>query len=385
MKKIGINILTLALVLLLWYSYAFAGEKARMLVFVSPSCQDCARAEEKILPVIEKEFAEKVAFEYRDLTNAENYKLLLGLRAKYNKDLPMVLPIFALNGRIMNGAGDLAASLRKFIPEALKNSAVDGEIKTDLYGYFKDFRLAAIAGAGLIDGINPCAFTVIVFFMSFLAIQGYHRRELIPIGLAFIFAVFCTYMFIGLGIFNFLYRLKVFWLTTKVINITIGVFSIILGVLAVVDAFIFKRSGETGNLFLQLPAPVKAQIHKVIGLHYRRGEGGQGPGTPIFKLIVSAFVTGFLVSLLEAVCTGQLYLPTITYMLKNSSYKLQAFGYLLFYNLLFIAPLIGVFILAIAGTTSAQFSLFMKKRMIAIKILLAGMFILLGALLIFRF
>jgi len=42
----------------------------------------------------------------------------------------------------------------------------------DLAEHFRSFKTLAIVVAGLIDGINPCAFTVIVFFVSFLAFQG---------------------------------------------------------------------------------------------------------------------------------------------------------------------------------------------------------------------
>ena len=47
------------------------------------------------------------------------------------------------------------------------------------------------------------------------------------IGLLFILSVYVTYVLIGLGIFESLYRLREFWLLTKIINICVGTISII--------------------------------------------------------------------------------------------------------------------------------------------------------------
>jgi cytochrome c biogenesis protein CcdA len=100
--------------------------------------------------------------------------------------------------------------------------------------------------------------------------------------------------------------------------------------------------------------------------------------------LFSALVAGFLVSLLEAVCTGQVYLPTISFVLKSTTLKFQALAYLLLYNIMFIAPLVVIFALALLGTSSQQFSDFLKKRLGVIKILMAVLFFALGIYLLWR-
>ena len=102
------------------------------------------------------------------------------------------------------------------------------------------------------------------------------------------------------------------------------------------------------------------------------------------RLVLSALITGFLVSILEAVCTGQLYLPTITFILKTTPLKWKAFMYLVTYNIMFIIPLFIIFLLALFGVTSTQFAQFIKKHMVSIKVLMAGLFISLGIFLIWR-
>jgi cytochrome c biogenesis protein CcdA len=179
--------------------------------------------------------------------------------------------------------------------------------------------------------------------------------------------------------------LKNFWLVAKIFNLSVGVLSIILGILAVYDIFKFKKSGSTEGLLLQLPTAVKNQIHSVIGLHYRKPKGEESlQRISIVRLTFSALVTGFLVSILEAVCTGQTYLPTISFVLKTSPLKLQALGYLLLYNFMFIVPLLVILAFALWGVTSEQFAKILKKNLLSIKVLMAMLFFGLGIFLIWR-
>jgi cytochrome c biogenesis protein CcdA len=137
---------------------------------------------------------------------------------------------------------------------------------------------------------------------------------------------------------------------------------------------------------LSLPKSIKNQIHKIIGTHYRLHTKSGDPGFKkhLLGLAVSALVTGFLVSILEAVCVAKIYLPTIIFVLKTTSFKLKALIYLLVYNLLFIVPLLIVFIFALAGTTSERFQSILKGHLGAIKILMGIMFLCLGIFLIWR-
>lgn len=362
-------------------------DKQRLLVFYSPGCNKCVEVKNKIMPDIEEEFLGTIHIEYRDTDDIENYKMLLSLKEKYDSKIELSLPVFYFKGQLLNGKGEIKNSLKAILAQSSAASYGEEALPgIDLMERFKGFKLIGIITAGLGDGVNPCAFTVIVFFMSYLALQGYRKRELAAIGLSFICAVFLTYFFIGLGLFNIIYTLEKFLLVRKIFNILIGVFSIALGALSVYDLFKFKNTKQTEGLLLQLPEAVKKQIHAVIGWHYRKPkERGRRKLKPhILKLIISALITGFLISFLELVCTGQLYLPTIKFVLKATPLKLQASGYLLLYNLMFIVPLLIVFLFALLGVTSEQFSRILKKHLLSIKILMAILFFALGALLLWR-
>jgi len=362
-------------------------EMPELLIFHSLNCHECVKIKTQVMPAIQKEFQGQVVFVYLDVGEFENYKLFLSLIQKSGSNAEFKVPAFYMKGKFLNNQEQIEAKLRNFIHDALNWPQVAQSLKpADPIAHFKSFIPASVIIAGLEDGINPCAFTVIVFFISFLALQGYRKRELFLIGATFIFSVFLTYLSIGLGIFNFFYRFRGFWVVTHLLNIVIGLASILFGILAIYDFIKFKKTGSADGLVLQLPKPVKERIHKMVGFFYRKSnqEKQQKFSPGLGKLLLSAFISGFLVSLLEAVCTGQVYLPTIAFVLKTSSFKLQALGYLLLYNIMFIVPLIVIFIFALMGTTNTQFLGFLKKHLGLIKICMAVLFFSLGIFLIWR-
>ena len=365
-------------------------DKPKLVIFHSPSCHYCIKVKQEIIPEIEKKYKDSIVLEYRNVDNIEDYTLLLSLQEKNGVTLTGSLPVFYMGGRFINGYENIKSGWERFINGALEPSSQEkpGVLPAvDLLSRFKNFTPALIISVGFVDGINPCAFTVIVFFMSFMALQGYKKRELVGIGFSFIFAVFITYLLIGIGALSFFYRLSHFWILVKIINYSIGVFSIILGILAVYDFFNYMKTKQTKGMILQLPKSITSQVHKVIGLFGRvvnKSTGITSSRRSSYRMIISALITGFLVSLLEAVCTGQAYLPTISFILKTSPLKLQAMGYLLLFNVMFVVPLLIIFIFAVFGVTSERFSKIFKKYLLVIKVLTAVLFFGFGIFLIWK-
>jgi len=391
------KIFFLIIFLLVGISFLFAqtGDSSKktlpkLLFFYSPSCHACHQTIQEVMPQIEKEFFDRISIEYLDTTDINNYKLMLELKEQYNcKDTGV--PTVFLEGNILVGYTKIKNDLRKLIIDVLNKGNLGNHFKSstiDLVSRFLSFSILTIIGAGLIDGINPCAFTVIVFFISFLAVQGYRRKEMEIVGLSFIFAVFLTYVLIGIGIFHFLYSLRHFYLISKILYYAIAGLCFILAGFSLYDLWLFERTDKFEGMTLQLPQRIKNTIHYIIGLYYRKKSALNTQETTgekrISGMVFTAFITGFLVSLLEAVCTGQLYLPTITFMLKNPQLKVKAFIYLVLYNFMFVIPLFLVLLFALLGTTSEKFSSFMKRHFIAIKLFMAGLFIILGLFIIFK-
>lgn len=224
---------------------------------------------------------------------------------------------------------------------------------------FNAFSFWGIVLAGLVDGINPCAIATIIFLISFLATQKRQRSEILAIGLAFTASVYLTYFLLGVGAFKLLTSLGIYrWLSIGIKWVAVAV-AAFFALYSFRDAFVFARTGKSQDIKLQLPKPIKLQIHKVISGNLSRG-----------SLVLGSIVTGFLVTLLEAVCTGQVYLPTIVLMTRQEGLKLQGWLYLAFYNFLFVLPLLIIMVFAYFGLTWNQLSKATQKHMVTIKILL---------------
>jgi hypothetical protein len=96
---------------------------------------------------------------------------------------------------------------------------------------------------------------------------------------------------------------------------------------------------------------------------------------------LAAVATGFVVSILELACTGQVYLPTILFVSKAHEFRATAIGYLAIYNTMFIIPLLAVFLLVYLGTGSERLSIMFQRHISWVKLATSLVFfVLAGAL-----
>ncbi|MDY0382534.1 MAG: hypothetical protein RBS20_02185 [Atribacterota bacterium] len=236
---------------------------------------------------------------------------------------------------------------------------------------FQSFGIGAIAISGLIDGINPCAFATIIFFISYLALIKRTGRDLLLVGSMFTLAIFLTYFLIGAGALKAVTTLSFLPLARQIfIFVTAGI-GIILGTLSLLDYLKYKKTGQTGDATLQLPPRIKQMIHSTIRKNVKTS-----------NFIIMAAVTGFMVSILELACTGQIYLPTLIFISNVPEFRANALVYLLLYNLMFVVPLILVFLFTYWGTSSQRWAELTKQHFGAIKLIMAVLFFGLAILLI---
>jgi len=366
------------LILLLLPIASFAKDKVTATLFYSTHCKMCHVIREEVLPQIEEQYKEDVKWKkFNTDQDAEGLSLLISLTEQFGLDEALI-PSILIGNTFLVGEKEIKDNLEQAIARAIEaEKSPLSFLKTDVVDFFKKFSFFTVIGNGLIDGINPCAFAVIVFFISFLGVYGYKRTEIIYVGIFYCLAVFITYLLIGLGFFNFFYSLEQIYLIVKAFYYFIAVFCFLMAIAAFWDYYKFKKTGHSEEAILQLPKFLKKRINLVIGSRMRKKKGG------VWGLCVSSFIVGFLVSLLEAVCTGQVYLPTIVFILKNTDLKVKAATYLLIYNFMFVLPLIIIFLLSLAGVNSAKFNNFLKKNLGRIKILMALVFFCLGFFILF--
>ena len=358
--------------------FSYSQDSPKATVFYSPHCKVCMKLKEDLFPAMQEKYKDKLKWEYLNTADdPEALSLLISVTEQFGGEGASV-PAVLVGDHFLLGKNIITQNLQGAIESYLKTKQKPfAFFKKDLVELFKKFSVFTIMGSGLVDGINPCAFAVIVFFISFLAVYGYRKREIICVGIFYCLAVFITYLLIGLGVFKFLYSIGYFYRLIKAFYYFIALFCFSLAGFALYDYFRYKKTGSSDDTILQLPKIFKKQINIVIGsrLRKKKQEG-------LVSLAIASLVIGFLVSLLEAVCTGQVYLPTIVFILKNTDLRLKALGYLLLYNFMFILPLVIVFLLSLLGVSSNWLNNFLKKNLGRIKILLAVVFICLGILIL---
>ncbi|MFA6079316.1 MAG: DUF1573 domain-containing protein [Candidatus Omnitrophota bacterium] len=380
----------------LWFLMALAlpaycaeeADTGELIYFYSLTCDKCIEIKENVMPRLEDRFKDDLRVLYKEIGDIENYKSLFELKSKYSQDEKVVFPVLFLNGFFIDRrdleSGDPYEKIASFISSSMKGAgaAPAASEPIDPAEKFKTFTLPAILAAGFVDGINPCSFTVLVFFISFISVQRYSKKAVIAAGCAFILASFFTYLAIGLGLFGSLHALKGYRAVTGIVTVIVGALSVLLGAISLYDAFVFLKTRRPEDSILKLPGRIKERIHKLVGDGYR-AHGSPDAGRSVLRIFLASLAIGFSISILESVCTGQLYLPTIIFVLKTASYKLQALFYLLTYNIMFILPLIAIFLLALAGVSSQAFASIFKKYFFMVKVLLALLFLALGASLVF--
>jgi len=174
----------------------------------------------------------------------------------------------------------------------------------------------------LIDSLNPCALSVLVFLLVSIAAAA-NRRRILLIGGSYIAAVFLFHLLMGIGIFTFV-TVTGF---SKVFSLLGATVAVILGIITLSDVI---RNRET--FFLSVSKSGKGLMAQYIRL----------------ASIPAAFVLGVLAGLLGFSCTGGIYISILALMSRSLTFS-AGLPYLLLYNIIFILPLVLVTLLAAYG------------------------------------
>jgi hypothetical protein len=247
---------------------------------------------------------------------------------------------------------------------------------------FRSLGIFAILAAGLIEGLNPCSLATLVFFISYLVMIGRKRKDILWVGMGFTGTGFLTHLLLGLGILSFVQHLSFLWLFSRIVYLITFLFALFLGILSLYDYIQLKR-GRPSKMKLQVPNFLKKRIHQTI----RQTSGNLEADTEghYVRLLLTAIIIGFVVTLLQFTCTSQVYLPTILFVTNIPSLRGSAVFYLILYNLIYIVPLLAIFGIVFWGVTSEQLSFFLQKRASTIKFLTSLFFFALAGILIFYF
>jgi cytochrome c biogenesis protein CcdA len=338
--------------------------------FEQAGCQDCARTTYD-LRVVKERYPQLVVDSF-SMEEEQNKALNEWLSDRYNvpEDKRLSTPMIFVGEDVLIGED---AYLSNLLPVVAKYAETGAERIWDefdpeegsqgIIDRFQSFGVLTVLGAGLIDGLNPCAFATLVFFISYLAFTGRRGRDILFVGISFTLGVFLTYLLVGVGLLKVVQSLSFFSSLGRWVYLLTAALCVALAALTFRDYF-RARKGQASEMALKLPLSMRRRINKVIR------ESAQ-----MRAFVAVAFFTGFVVSLLELACTGQVYLPTIVYVMSQPELAAQAFLYLVLYCLMFILPLVVVFALSFFGTSSEKLGQFVNRHTSTIKLATGFLFV----------
>lgn len=184
--------------------------------------------------------------------------------------------------------------------------------------------IGLVLTSAAIDSINPCAIGVLILMVSVILGQGGSTKKLLLNGFAYISAIYVTYLLAGLGLIYAFTTIPI--VIAEYLSLAVGSLVILAALLEIKDYFWYGK-----GFSLQIPTYFANKIHEY---------------STTKTSLVGVMLLGAFVAAVELPCTGAPYLAIITIL--RIDFNLAAFGLMVLYNLIFVAPLI-VILLMVAG------------------------------------
>ncbi len=343
---------------------------AEVVFFYKPGCKDCERTRDMLIS-LGRAVSLKILESNIETSEGAQWNETLCRRFDVASSLHQISPaVFTHAGALIKTEITMGA-LQRLMDQTLAAPTKPGWREVDeaemknagaqIESRYAAFSAGIVFAAGLLDGINPCAFATIIFFLSYLHIARRRPHEILMVGGAFILAVFLTYFAVGLGLSHVIAKVQAFSWVRVWLNRVLAFVALLLAWLSLRDGIRAVR-GQLGDMTLQLPEFLKTRIRGVIREQSRAR-----------RFIIAAFVSGIIISLLELACTGQVYLPTIVYMMRQGS--TSAVFWLLVYNVAFVLPLAAIFFLVYFGMKSDALIAWQKRHTALVRFATCALFL----------
>ena len=330
-EKIGID-----------FPAAYEGKPICILFFYKSTCSSCLSVKAKLETLAGKYPLEITEY---DIIESKNNDLLLAYYDSYNITRSHNTNIF-IGDRYFYSESQLR-EVEKIIKAHLGTGLECPEAgEANAEKLLEGYTLLTVILGGLLDGINPCAFATLVFFIAYL--ERARKEAIIPIGLSFSAGIYICYLMIGIGLLEFMNVVR--QTVSLYLYFGVGVMALILGVFSIVDFFSIRRGRAA---VLQLPLFLKKRRGRIIR-HITEDK-------KITVLALIALAVGFAISALEFACTGQVLIPVITVIQGATSLRAVAVLYLVIYTALFILPLLILLALFHVGYSSTRIGEMQKK------------------------
>ena len=169
-------------------------ENPVILFFYSSRCPTCRKLKnETTIPIFEK-YQDQIKVVYLDYIFSENYEKLVFLEEQWQVENTTSVELFSEAGYVTTEENENVNStieelIQKpfhFLKPIKKVTSNAGAIEDIIFQRFKGFTPWVVAGAVVLDSLNPCAFATIIFMVDLLKVFGHNRRKILEIGITYI-------------------------------------------------------------------------------------------------------------------------------------------------------------------------------------------------------
>ena len=330
---------------------------SEILYLYVPACESCARAEaalEALPEAVEiargdQTIVSRVLVRRVDISADPGYADAL-FEAYDVPDDKRVSPIAFFADRYLAGAEAIESRL---VDEVNLGWAAGGVPAMAADEPIRAFTLAQTAGTGLVAGLNTCALSMLLLFLSLLLEA---RKGAVLPALGFLGAKLACYLLIGFALLGLFQRFDPAWLRPLARWLMTGLGGVLIA-LNLSDAWHAAR-GDFGGIRNQLPGGLRGGLRRTIRALTRPS-----------VLTPAAIALGFIVAGGEFLCAGQLFLMQLLSGVQSGR-EGQALR-LLVYCLAFLTPSAAVTALVLGGKSQVRAAAFFADHMAAIKLLTA--------------
>lgn len=362
MKNKVLRIFIVFMTLIVLSGIVSAKETLEIKYFTTKFCTSCIKTHKYIEGLIEEFEAEniQVNFTMYEIMDEENEKLLVQYNNYFDikEDKYKLIPALFFSDVAIVGSEDIEAFAKDAILSVYNNP--NGCIEIDIGESSSEVAVPlsvfGIFMAGLIDGINPCSIAMLLFFVSLIFATRGTSVKILFLGISFALGTFVAYLGIGVGLFNFLNFFKGIDVIMRGFYALLFVMGVYLALLNLSD-YLNLKNGKEENIKNQLSKNQKKRIHSIIK---------DAKNSKVIYL--TAFATAFVISFLEFFCTGQIYLPVITYMIKLTD-SLNYVFLLILYNIGFVIPIIAITVALHLGEEVIDISTILVSKLPFIKLM----------------
>lgn len=344
---------------------AWKTEQPLIVFFNTYSCEDCEKIKEYLEQIKEEHTVNVLSY---NIAESDYVNMIKAWFQIYQvEDQEQQVPILFYGNTYRSGVDEITEHLEKDLEDGKAQTKQMRKLVEGYQGTAEEElpNLLVLFGSGFLAGFNPCSISMLLMLFSIILTA---RASVKKNGMLYLGGKYITYFLLGAGIY-----FAAAQITQHTLERAMGTVKMVLAVLFLVLAFMNfldfmnVRKGEFGKVRMQLPKSLRKWNHDLI----RKAGKMSGKLLPLLVLGL-----GIVISIGEFFCTGQIYMATILYLLKQGTENLALVitAFLIYVTAMCIPTV--VFLVVIAKTRSTnRVSEFMLRRMDLVKLLNSILFI----------